>query len=528
MYGIGSLVAKGARFFPDRMAVADEYGELTYAQLNDHVNRIAGYLLDIGLRKGSRIGFVCDNCKEFAELWLATQKAGIVAVLLNYRSTKEELSRDVRRSHCEALFYSPKWKHIISRRNLSGSDVRFLISFGDDTLDGHISLDYICTVSEPGEPDVIIEEQDYSTILYTSGSTGLSKGVIRTHRMIFEYAMQMAAENEYYKTDRVCILSHSPLFHTGGLSMLMKALALSGSYIGINGVDPELISGLIEKHRVTQLFFVPPVNIMRLAGSEIMKKRDLSSVNFIWATGGKLSLEYVLKMHELFPGVRIKTSYGGTEFCAACSISFQMTPEEIEADPGFLDSAGYIGQFIDVRLVDEEGRDVPPGGQGEVWVSSPFVMLGYLDAPEETAEVLTDGWYHTGDIFRMDENGLMYFVDRLSSMIKTGGENVYPNEVESVLRRHPDVVDCAVAALPDSKWGEAVAAAIVPEKGGVELKDVIGFARQNLAGYRKPLYYLVLDELPRTASGKIDRRALLNADKYHFTSVKDILDEGEK
>lgn len=522
MYGIANLLVKNARFFPERMAVADVNAELTYRELNEHVNKIANYFQETGLTKGHRVGFVCDNCIQFAELWLATQKIGVVAVFLNFRATRAELSRDVRRSHCEALFYSPKWKDIISRRDLVGSDVKHLISFGDGSIDGHIGLEYIYENVPADEPEVEISETDWSTILFTSGSTGLSKGVVRTHRMIFEYAMQMAAEHEFYKTDRVSILSHSPLFHTGGLSMLMKALALCGSYVGINGIEADTIGSLIEKYSITQLFFVPPVNIMRLAASETFGKYDTSSVNFIWATGGKLSLEYVLAMIELFPGVRIKTSYGGTEFCAACSISFRMTADEVRADPGFLESAGYIGQFADVRLVDDEGRDVAPGEMGEVWVKAPFVMLEYLDSPEDTAEVFENGWYKTGDVFSMDEKGLMYFSDRKSAMIKTGGENVYPNEVESVLRKHPHIVDCAVVAQPDPKWTEAVAAAIVPDSPDIDLLDVIEFAKNNLAGYRKPQYYCVVEDLPRTASAKIDRRALLDKSKYTFRNLKSI------
>lgn len=522
MYGIGSLITKNARYFPDTMAVADVDGSYTYAELNDKVNRVANFLIFFGMEKGDRLGFVCDNCKEFALLWLATQKIGVVAVLLNYRATQEELSRDVRRAHCKGLFYAPQWKEIISRRDIASSDVRFLISFGSDLYDGHISLDYICSVARNDEPEVEIKETDLSTILFTSGSTGMSKGVMRTHRIIMAYTMQIAAEHEYYKTDRVCILSHSPLFHTGGLSMLMKSLALGGSYIGVNGLDDEMYAELIEKYKVTQLFFVPPVNIMRFSGSKAFKERDVSSVNFIWATGGKLSAEYVLEMLELFPGVRIKTSYGGTEFCAACSISYNLTPEDVAADPMLLESAGVIGQFVDVRLVDEDGNDVPRGEEGELWVSSPFVMQGYMDDPEGTAEVLTDGWYHTGDVFYINEKGLFYFLDRISAMIKTGGENVYPNEVESILRRHEDVLDCAVLALPDAKWEETVAAAIVPAENGIDLKDVVAFARENLPGYRTPQHYLVVDDLPRTASAKIDRRALKDGSKYHFTNIKDL------
>ena len=455
-------------------------------------------------------------------MWLATQKIGVVAVLLNYRATREELSRDVRRSKCKALFYAPQWKEIINRQDITSSDVRFLISFGSNLCDGHINLDYIYSVSRNVEPGVEIRETDLSTILFTSGSTGVSKGVVRTHRTIMAYTMQIAAEHEFYKTDRVCILSHSPLFHTGGLSMLMKSLALGGSYIGVNGLDDKMYAELIEKYKVTQLFLVPPVNIMRFSGSKAFKEHDVSSVNFIWATGGKLSTEYVLEMLELFPGVRIKTSYGGTEFCAACSISYNLTPEDVAANPTLLDSAGYVGQFVDVRVVGEDGNEVAPGEPGEVWVSSPFVMDHYMDDPDATAEVLTDGWYHTGDVFRIDENGLFFFLDRISSMIKTGGENVYPNEVESVLRNHKDVLDCAVIAVPDAKWGEAIAAAIVPDENGVDLKDVIAYAAENLAGYRKPKYYLVVDALPRMASAKIDRNALKDKSKYPFVSIKDL------
>lgn len=522
MYGIGSFITKSARFFPDRLAVGDIAGALTYAQLNGLVNRIANYMLGIGLKKGSRLGFICDNCKEFAMLWLATQKIGVVAVLLNYRATSEELSRDVRRSGCEALFFSPKLKSILSLRDICGSGVRYFISFCDDEADGHISLDNMCQSADGNEPEVDIEEMDYSTILYTSGSTGLSKGVIRTHRMVLEYAMQMAAEHEYYKTEPICILSHSPLFHTGGLSMLMKAIVLSGTYIGINGVNPETVVKLIEKYRVTQLFLVPPVNIMRISSSEAARDRDISSVNCVWATGGKLSKEYVLEMLRLFPGARIKTSYGATEFCCACSISFCCTPQELEDSPDFIESVGYIGQFVDLRIVGEDGEDVSTGESGEVWVSSPFVMLGYLDDAEETAKALTNGWYHTGDIFRMDEKGLLYFVDRKSAMIKTGGENVFPNEVESVMRGCPALADCAVIGIPDSKWGEAVAAAVVPRDECFDMNEIVNYARDNLAGYRKPRYYLVLKDLPRTASGKIDRRVLLDEEKYKFKDVKEI------
>lgn len=525
MYGICSLLRKAARYYPDRTALADPSGAVSYAEFEDRTNRLANSLIALGLGKGSRIGFVCDNCNEFSVMWFAAQKAGIVTVLLNYRMTREELSRDVRRAGCRALFYAPKWRDIILGRDTSGSGVEHQITFGGVAPNGHLCLDELTASGSPEPPGVDICETDWSTILYTSGSTGLSKGVIRTQRMIYDYAMQMAAEHEFYKTEHISILSHSPLFHTGGLSMLLKSVALCGTYVGVNGVEPDVYAELIRKYSVTQLFLVPPVNIMRLYNDESFRRQSFGSVNFIWATGGKLSTEYVQAMQELFPGVRIKTSYGGTEFCAACSMSLYFTRELLEQQPDIVDSAGWIGQFIDVRIVHDDGTEAAPGEPGELLVSSPFVMLGYLDDPGETGKVLRDGWYSTGDVFRIDERGLFFFLDRKSAMIKTGGENVYPNEVESVLREHPDIVDCAVVGLPDPKWGEAVAAAVVPNSDSLDLREVVAYTRQKLAGFKKPLYYTVLPDLPRMGSGKIDRRALLDEAKYRFTGIDEICRE---
>lgn len=526
MYGINDLLLRAARFYPDRNALVDIHGEMTYRELNEKVNRIANGLLSLGYGKGDRIGFVCDNCNEFAEMWLATQRIGAVAIFLNYRTTKAELSRDIRRAECTALFYAPKWRETILAGNTSDTLIRHIFSFGYDIPKGHVCIDRLALEASSDEVHMDISPDDWSTVLFTSGSTGMSKGVVRTHGIMWNYAAQLAAENEFYKTDEIRLLSHSPLFHTGGLSMLIKTLMLGGTYIGVNSVEPAVIAALIEKYRVNELFMVPPVNIMRIAGDSSVRNYNLTSVRHIWATGGKLSKQYVDSMIELFPNAIIKTSYGGTEFCAACSMV--LTPEQLKSDydPKLLESAGYIGLMVDVKLVDDEGNTVANGQPGELWCRSPFVMLEYLNDKEETDKVLTDGWYHTGDVFKIDKEGRFFFLDRKSAMIKPGGENVYPAEVESVMRKHPNIVDCAIIGLSDPKWGEAVAAAIVCEHS-VDMNDIISFAKENLAGFRKPLYYAVLSELPMTASGKIDRRALTDGERYTFKSIEEI-QSGEK
>ena len=522
MYGIGMFMNRNAHLYPDRLALVDETSELTYAQLHTSVNRLANHLQQLRLEKGDRIGFLCDNCNQFVQMWLAAQKLGVVTVLLNYRLKPQELARDLRRSRCKALLYTSKIRENVLLGLTEETPLKIIFTFGPGPLpQGHLDIDALCAVGDDSQIDADIQPGDWSTILYTSGSTGLPKGVVRTHRMIVEYAMQMAAEEEAYKTKHLSTISHSPLFHTGGLSMLMKMLVLGGTYVGVNGVYPVQIAALVQRYRINQVFFVPPANIMRFVGVPELGDYDLSTVEQVWATGGKLSPEYALAILDTFPNATLKTSYGASEFCAACSIRFDAPRTLLETDPGIFEGAGYIGSFVDLKLVDEQGQEVPDGELGEALVSSPFVMEGYLDDPEETAKVLTNGWYRTGDIFQK-KNGIYYFVDRRSAMIKTGGENVYPTEVECILRNHPDVMDCAVVGLPDSKWGEAIAAAVVCEPGKTVTPEILtAYCRENVASYKKPVYYLFLPELPMTASGKIDRKALLDGEKYPFRHIKE-------
>ena len=518
MYGISALLTRAARFFPDKIAIADIRGGIKYSQLEEKVNVLCNSLLKLGLRKGDRIGFVSHNCNEFIILWLAAQRIGCVTVLYNYRATREERIRDINRAKCKAVFFGIG-DVLDEPLGNNTPEVKIFFTYKTAVEGAHLIEELIADENSSNPPKISILPDEVSTILFTSGSTGISKGVVRTHRIMLEYTMQLAAEHEFYKTEDFIVLSHSPLFHTVGLSMLMKSLALMGTYIGVNGVHPDEYKKLIDEYSVNHLFFVPPVNVMRLRQTDDFSQNVYPTIKHIWGTGGQLSAQHIRALADLFPEAYLKTSYGGTELCCACSICFDEKLKNLKLDRKNLKSVGYVTMFSDVKLVDDEGNEVETDEAGELIISSPLLMREYLDMPEQTQSVLRDGWYYTGDIFTKDRDGLFYLVGRKSSMIKTGGENVFPAEVESVLRECPGLKDCCVIGLQDEKWGEAIAAAIVPENKDLRIEDVIEFTNKMIAGFRKPRYYAIIDALPLTGSGKTDRNALRDTSEYQFIGI---------
>lgn len=385
MYGVGYFLIRNATCYPNRKALIFQNKEFTYAQLNNRVNILANNLTDLGIGKGDTVGFILYNCDQFVTLYFALQKIGAVAVPLNYRLLAEEISRDLIFAECKALVYGNEFTETVKLALGSSPMLRLVIRCGgnDDLPAGQFDLDALCESGSPEEPQVEIEEKDWSTIMFTSGTTGVPKGVVRTHRIVRDYATMFASENNSPKNKHEILLTHSPLFHTAGLGLLMKMMALGGTFITVHRAEATEILEMIDKHRVTQILLLPPVLYMRLSRVKGIEKYDLTSVCEAQTSGGKNSLTYVEKMFELFPNAKIKTSYGSTEVGASTSIV--LSKEEIAAHPERIQSTGTISNFSEMRLVDETGRDVPVGEVGEAIVRSTFIfqsIFAYLVLPE--------------------------------------------------------------------------------------------------------------------------------------------------
>ncbi len=517
MYGVGYFLIRNATCYPDRTALIFEDKEFTYDELNQRTNILANNLTALGINKGDRVGFILHNCDQFVTLFFALQKIGAVAVPLNYRLLAQEIAGNLDYAECKALIYGHEYTQTILPARANSPFLKIFIRCGgNDTLpQGDWDLDLLCATGSKEEPGIEINEKDWSVIMYTSGTTGIPKGVVRTHRIVRDYATMFASENNSPKDKREILLTHSPLFHTAGLGLLMKIMALGGTFIPLHRAEGEEILEMIDKHRVTQVLLIPPVLYMRLTEVAGREKYDLSCVEEAQTSGGKNSLTYTEKMLELFPRAKIKTSYGSTEVGA--STSMVLSKEEIEKNPKLIHSTGKISNFSEMRLVDGSGQDVARGEIGEAIIRSTFIFDHYLKQPELTEAAVKGGWYYSNDLFYQDEEGFYYMVDRKDDMIKTGGENVYPQEVEGILRNHPAIEDCAVIGVSDDEFGESVGVAIIIKPGEqLTAEEVIRFCRNNMASYKKPRYIGFIDKLPLNSANKIQKQVLRERAKEIF------------
>ena len=467
--------------YPDRLAFVYKDKAYTWAELNRAVNRLANSFTSIGLGKGDRVAYMFGNCAEVILVFLATQKIGATAMPINTHFLYGEISRIMDVVDCKAVVYEARFSDTIHAAQAAYGRLRHMIVLGEPRED-ELSLAPLIDGPDDHEAQVDLSADDESVIILTSGTTGTSKAVLRTQSMMREYGLMLAIENDNSHAPEVA-LTHCPFFHTACLSILVKMLALCGTFVLVDKVDPAFILSQIEKYRVTMMLMVPPLLYMRLYDSGLWKQHDLSSLREAQFTGGKCSMDYVHKIFTMFPNCKLRPSYGSTEVCASCS--------------AVLSQAEF-----------ERRR-------------SPSLFRGYIKNEELNARVLRDGWFHTEDLLRRDEEGFYYLVDRKKDMIKTGGENVYAQEVEDVLRNHPAVFDCALIGVEDDRFGEAVAAAIVLNEG-CELSDeeLIAYCRQNLPSYKKPRYVAFVDDLPHNVTGKIQKSVLRENSDRLFRPVR--------
>jgi fatty-acyl-CoA synthase len=496
---VGYLLAQRARLNPAATAIIDGDIGLDYRALNIEVNRLAAGLRAQGIDRGDRVAIMASNSYRFYELLFACAKLGAIVVTVNYRLLAEEVEYIMRDSGASLLFFSHEYAEVANEVADAVPELR-AVSLAAAGASG-VSLQQLIDEGSGREPDTEDIGLDAPLmILYTSGTTGRPKGAILTHGNIVATSTNQAFDWGVVASDRCLVVA--PLYHVGALLLLSwPTLHMGGTVIVHPGFDPVRVLEAIERDQVTTLFLAPTMWRMMLQQPGV-RERDLSSIRLCCSGGESLPLPLMEQLLEVF-GSQFTEGYGLTEASAAVAV---LRPEHVRSKSG---SVGLPFLHVSVRVVDDEGEDVAEGELGEIIVSGPTVMAGYWNRPDATAEKLRGAWLHTGDIGRMDADDFLYVVDRKDDMLISGGENVYPAEVEEILHRHPSVEQVAVIGTPDARWGQVVTAVVVPVADAeVTLEELSEFCSVRLAGFKRPRRLVLVDHLPRNPSGKVLKRVL--------------------
>ncbi|MDQ0834798.1 fatty-acyl-CoA synthase [Streptomyces achromogenes] len=484
--GLGSWPARRARKTPHRTALVHDGLPTDYRTLHTRTTRLAHALRARGVHRGDRIAYLGPNHPSYLEALFAAGVLGAVFVPLNTRLAGPEIAYQLADSGAKALIYGPSHAGLVA--GLPGhTDVRTYLEVGAEYEEA--------LGSAPDEPiDTPVAPDDTCIIMYTSGTTGRPKGAMLTHGNLTWNAINVLVDTDLIADERALV--SAPLFHTAGLNMLtLPVLLKGGCCVLVEAFDPEATLGLIEQHRITFMFGVPTM-FDQVARHPRWAAADLSSLRILTCGGSPVPSPLIAAYQER--GLTFLQGYGMTE---ASPGTLFLDAEHAVSKAG---SAGVPHFFSDVRVVGPDLAPVETGETGEVVVRGPHVMPGYWGLPEETAAAFADGWFRSGDAARVDEDGYVHIVDRIKDMIISGGENIYPAEIEDLLLAHPDIVECAVIGVADDKWGE-VPRAVVVSREGVRLDpdQVLASLAGRLAKYKIPKSVVVADELPRTASGKL-------------------------
>jgi long-chain acyl-CoA synthetase len=507
MYTLADLPRQGATRHGSRTAVVYEDTRLTYAELDRRVNQAAHALAGLGLRPGERLAILSDNSARYLEMYLAAAKLGVSVTPLNTRLSDPELDYTVKDSEAVVVVAGDGYEKRASALLSSVPALRRGLSLDND-FDGFTGYEEVLAQAPGDEPDqerYQVSEDDLAVLMYTGGTTGLPKGVMLSHRNVMTAAIAAALSGEFTKDDSTCFVL--PIFHVSWWPVL--ALLLAGGKVVINR-KPDLneILRLVQDEKCTHMNAVPTIYgwLMDMAP---VGSYDLSSLRSLTYAGSPMPVEVLKRAITVF-GPIFAQGYGATETAGGPITFFDAADHHLDGeDSHLLASAGKAGICSEIKVVDKDGERVAPGQIGEVCVRGKHVMTGYWKNPELTARALKSGWYHTGDLGYLDECGYLFLTDRKSDLIITGGENVYPTEVENVLYTHPAVLECSVVGTPDERWVEIVHAVIVLRGGAsASAEEIIEHCHHDLAGYKCPKKVTFLPSLPKTAIGKISRKSI--------------------
>jgi fatty-acyl-CoA synthase len=507
---IGDYLGRRQVYSPNRLAIVDAgkspAWRLTYRHLNERANRLANWLRDrAGVGQGDRVAIVARDGVEHLDSFFACAKLGAIHTALNWRLHWRELANLIRNTTPRVLIFSGEFRDSVAQLAPAVRDLTPCISYYLHIEgEGFPASLHFETALQSGDTAPVacesVDREDPVALIFTGGTTGLPRGALVSHRMIawntLNTVIHDITHNDVY-------LNVFPMFHTGGLFVYtLPQVIFGGTTILVRQFDPAQVLRLIERERVTVFAGVPTMYQM-LTQADNWETADLSSLRFCTSGGAPLPVSLVEK-YTREKGIKFKQGFGMTEFGPGI---FALAPEDA------IRKAGSIGRpnfFVDARIVDRDNQPLGPNQVGELVLRGPSYCSGYFNDPEATAAAVDDeGWFHTGDLARYDEEWYFYIVDRKKDMFISGGENVYPAQIEAVLYQHPAVHMCAVIGVPDPQWGEVGKACVVLKPGAtVTGEELLEFMREHLARFKVPKSVAFLPELPISAAGKILKRDL--------------------
>jgi len=505
---VGDILRRSAVKFPNKTGIVFEDTRYTYEELNLRVNRLASRLLQMGLKRGDRVAVLLHNCPEFFEIYFALAKIGGIFIPINNLLGERELRQIFDYVSPRFLFLDPEYEGLVNSIRRGLKFIEFFIGVKGASLASFSQYEVLIDQGKPEEPDVRVSDDDIMSIFLTSGTTGLPKGAMRTHRHDFLNAMTGAIELKIEYDDRALLLF--PFYHVTFEDSIRHILMANTVVIRKEGhFKPKEVLEILSREKITMCQFVPTM-ISSVLQEKSIEGYDLSYFRLLSYAASPMPVELLKKTMARFK-CQFMQFYGQTETGPLTTV---LKPEDhviegSEVQMARLASAGRPVVDYEIRIVDEEGNDMAMGEVGEIIVRSEAMTIGYWNLPEETSMAIKDGWLYTGDFGRFDDQGYVYIIDRKGDMIISGGKNIYPREIEEVLYSHEAILEAAVIGVPDEHWGESVKALVVLKEGmEATEEEIIALCKAKLASYKKPRTVEFRRELPESPTGKILKRVI--------------------
>jgi acyl-CoA synthetase (AMP-forming)/AMP-acid ligase II len=478
-----------------------------YAQANSRCNQMAHAFVEKDIAKGNRLAWIGKNSLELLFLFFAASKVGVVSNPLNYRLAPPEWAYIINNCAAKVLVCEAEFCAGIDKVRDKLENIEHFICLDAD-LDGWENFASWVDPQPEHNPQHDIRPDDVLYQMYTSGTTGLPKGAVLSQYAIETNTRIFALQAEMNAGDTRLVMP-LPMYHAAAGMTLKTVISVGGSLIVHRDFDPVAVVDALEKGGVTNATLVPAMIQACLVAVPNIEQRDFSNLRTMGYGASPIAEETLRQAMAVF-GCKFIQAFGMTETTAvAIQLTHQAHQRALNGEPHLLLSCGRPAAGTQVRIVDEDHNEVPRGEVGEIAVKGPQLMQQYWNMPEATAKTLVDGWLYTGDAARMDEEGFIYIQDRIKDMIVTGGENVYPKEVENALFDHPEVADAAVIGIPDEKYGEAILAFVQSRNGDdIDIEELVAFCRERLAGFKVPRQIEFIKEIPRNASGKVLKKDL--------------------